>query len=172
MKKIHIILIFSVFIASVLFFVVALSYSHKQSSKLEELVSTNDALTSHVEAGKQEKVQNSVLIDKIDNDPNQIAKDAKKKAETFIDVVKKNNNKADKDKSQAYKSELKDCASENLRNSSDLLSINIPKDYDIDISTQRGETVPVLLSSDTKYIVLGYDAYADEIAYVKEYKVS
>lgn len=172
MKKIHIILIFIVFIASMLFFIAALSYSHKQSTKIEELVSTNDALKSHVEAGKQEKVQNSVLINKIDNDPNQIAKDAKKKAETFIDVLKKNNNKADKDKSKAYKSELKDCASDNLRNSSDLSSIKIPEDYDIDISTQRGETVPVLLSSDNQYIVLGYDAYADEIAYVKEYKVS
>lgn len=170
MKKKNIVAILICFIASLLFLFMTVSFSNAQSKKLEDEKTKNDDLSSHMEAGKQEKAQNSVLIDKIDNDPNQIAKDAKGKAEKFIDVLKENDGKADRDKSEAYKSQLKDVVSDDLRNSNDLSSISVPKDYDIDISTQRGESVPVLVSSKDRYLVIGYDAYADEISIVKEYK--
>lgn len=170
MKKRYIIIIILCFVASLAFLIITVGYNNAQSKKADELKSSNKALQSRIETSKQSKLQNSVLINKIDKDPNQLAKDAKKQAEQFVDVVNKNKGKADKDKQAAYKTQLEPIMSEDVRNSSDLTSIDIPKDYDMDVSTQRGDSVPVLISSNDRYIVVGYDAYAEEITSVKEYK--
>lgn len=170
MKKRYIIIIILCFVASLAFLIITMGYNNAQSKKADDFKTTNKELESRIASSKQSKLQNSVLINKIDKDPNQLAKDAKKQAKQFVDVINKNKGKADKDKHQAYKSELKSIASEDIRNSDDLTSIAIPKDYDMDVSTQRGDSVPVLISSNDRYIVIGYDAYAEEITSIKEYK--
>ncbi|MCG7340149.1 hypothetical protein MHZ36_12705 [Staphylococcus sp. ACRSN] len=170
MKKRYVIIISVFFAASLIFLIGAIGYNNAQSKKLDESKTSNQALNSRLETGKQEKLQNGVLIDKINNDPNRLAKDAKSNAEKLVDVIKEQQGKADKDKMNAYKSELKGFVSENVRNSEILTSISIDKDYDVDVSTQRGESIPVLISSKDKYIVIEYNAYADEISGVKEYK--
>ncbi len=170
MKKRYVIIISVFFAASLIFLIGAIGYNNAQSKKLDESKTSNQALNSRLETGKQEKLQNGVLIDKINNDPNRLAKDAKSNAEKLVDVIKEQQGKADKDKMNAYKSELKGFVSENVSNSEILTSISIDKDYDVDVSTQRGESIPVLISSKDKYIVIEYNAYADEISGVKEYK--
>lgn len=170
MRKRYVIIISVFFVASLIFLIATVGYNNAQSKKLDDIKTSNQALKSRLETGKQEKLQNGVLIDKIDNDPNQLAKDAKTNAEKLVDVIKDNQGKADKDKMNAYKSELKSFVSEDIRNSNVLASITIDKDYDVDVSTQRGESIPVLISSKDKYIVIEYNAYADEISSVKEYK--
>lgn len=170
MKKRNITFIIILLIASFAFFVIATSYNNDKTNKLSTAQETNKTLESNVSSSEQEKVQNSVLIDKIDNDPNQLAKDAKKEALKFIDVAEKNEGKADSDKQKIYERELNGFVSDNLRTSKDLTSISVPKDYDVDVSTHRGDSIPVLVSSKDRYLVIGYDSYSEQITSITEYK--
>lgn len=170
MKKRYVTLIILLFIASFAFFIVAIGYNNDRTSELKTAHKTNKILETQISASKQEKVQNSVLIDKINNDPNQLAKDAKKQALKFIEVIDKNEDKADTDKREIFKRDLKGFVSESLRSNSDLTSITVPKDYDVDVSTDRGDSIPVLVSSKDRYLVIDYDAYSERITSVTEYK--
>ena len=159
-------------ISSVIFFVFGASYNSTQSHHLSKAKETNKALESSVSSREEEKSQNSVLIDKIENDPNQLAKDAKKQALKLIDIVDENENKADSDKQKIYKRELNGFTSDSVISSKDLTSISVPKDYDVDVSTQRGDTIGVLVSSDDRYLEIDYDSYSEQIINITEYKKS
>lgn len=172
MKKRYVTMITLLLIGSVIFFVFGASYNSTQSHDLSKAKETNKALESSVSSSEQEKSQNSVLIYKIENDPNQLAKDAKKQALKFIDVVEKNEKKADSDKQKIFKKELNGFVSDNVISNIDLTSISIPKDYDVDVSTQRGDTIGVLVSSDDRYLEIDYDSYSEQIISITEYKKS
>lgn len=170
MKKRYITLIILLVIASFVFLLVSTSFEKGRESDLKTSKETNKVLESQISSSEQEKVQNTVLIDKINNDPNQLAKDAKKQATNFLEVIEKNDGKADSDKQKIYKRELKGIASESLRSNKDLTSISLPKDYDVDVSTQRGDNIGVLISSDDRYLEIDYDSYAEQITNITEYK--
>ena len=162
----------AIFLVSIIFFIVSVGYNNERTSKLTEAHEQNKVLKSQVSTSEQDKDQNSVLINKIENDPNKLAKDAKSQATKLIDVLKKTENYSDDDKSKVYKRELKNFTSESVRSSDGLTSITVPKDYDVDVSTQRGDSIPILVSSKDRYLVIEYDSYSEQIISVKEYKKS
>lgn len=169
MKKWYVIICLAILIASTTFLIVAIGYSNSQSSKLLSEKTTNKTLTTNINESEQEKNQNSILVNKIDSDPNQLAKDAKKQTAKFVDVIKKSEGEADSDKVKTYNVELKGITSTNLRTNRDLTSIKVPEDYAVDVSTQRGDSIPVLYSSKDRYLVVEYDAYSELVTSVKEY---
>lgn len=170
MKKRYVTMIILFFIASVVLFVVADGYYANKASKLETEKQVSKSLKEDVSAREQEKLQNGVLIDKIDNDPNKLAKEAKGQAVKVVEVMKDNEDKADSDKKKIYKSKLKGLVTDNLLSSDDLTSVTVPDNYDIDVSTHRGDSIPILFSSKDRYLVIGYDAYSEKITSVTEYK--
>ena len=161
-----------IFIVSLIFFIVSIGYYNDKTSKMTEAHEQNKILKSQVSSSEKDKQQNSVLINKIKNDPNKLAKDAKHQATKLIDVLKKTENYSDGDKKKVFKSELKNFTSDSVRSSDELTSITVPKDYDVDVSTQRGYSIPILVSSKDRYLVIEYDSYSEQIISVKEYKKS
>ncbi|MEB8122958.1 hypothetical protein ACF0HT_13500 (plasmid) [Staphylococcus xylosus] len=170
MKKRTIAIIVMCLIVSMVLFLVSSGYKESKDRKLEDLKYSSDILKNRISANKEENNNNAILIDKIEHDPNILASDAKKEAVKFVDVIKESKGKSDSDKSNDFKKKLKGISTEYVYNSKVLSSIVLPKKYDIDVSTERGGSIEVLISSDDRYLILQYDSYSELIDSVKEYK--
>lgn len=170
MKKRTIVIIVICLIVSMVLFLVSSGYKESKDRKLEDLKYSSDILKNNISANKEESNNNAILIDKIEHDPNILASDARKEAVKFVDVIKQSKGKSDSDKSNDFKKKLKGISTEYVYSSNDLSSIVIPEKYNVDVSTERGGSIEVLISSDDRYLILQYDSYSELIDKVKEYK--
>lgn len=170
MKKRSIVIIVICLIVSMVLFLVSSGYKESKDRKLEDLKYSSDILKNNISANKEESNNNAILIDKIEHDPNILASDARKEAVKFVDVIKQSKGKSDSDKSNDFKKKLKGISTEYVYSSNDLSSIVIPEKYNVDVSTERGGSIEVLISSDDRYLILQYDSYSELIDKVKEYK--
>lgn len=172
MKKRTIIIIILLLIVSLTLFFISIGYKESKDRKLEDLKYTSENLKNNISESNDENNSNAILIDKIKHDPNKLASDAKKKALEFVDVIKKSEGESDSDKSEDFKQRLKGISTEYIYTSKDLSSIVIPDNYKVDVSTERGNSINVLISSDDRYLIIQYDSYSDLIDGVKEYKAT
>lgn len=170
MKKRTIAIIVICLIVSMALFLVSSGYKDAKDRKLEDLKYSSDILKNSISSNKEENNNNAILIDKIERDPNILARDAKKEAEKFVNVIKQSKGKSDSDKSSDFKQKLKGISTEYVYSSGVLSSIVIPEKYDVDVSTERGGSIEVLISSNDRYLILQYDSYSELIDGVKEYK--
>lgn len=170
MKKTTIAIIVICLIVSMVLFLATSGYKESKDRELEDLKYSNDTLKSNISESKEKNNNNAILIDKIEHDPNKLASDAKKKAEKFVEVIKQSKGKSDSDKSNDFKKNLKGISTEYVYSSKDLSSVVIPEKYEVDVSTERGGTIEVLISSNDRYLILQYDSYSELIDSVKEYK--
>lgn len=170
MKKRTITIIGLCFAASIILFLVTNGYKESKERKVEDLKYSNAILKNNISSSQEENNDNAILIDKIERDPNILASEARKKALSFVDVLKKSSGKSDSDKSNDYDKKLKGIATDSVINSNNLSSVVIPEKFDVDVSTERGGSIEVLISSDDRYLIIQYDSYSELIDGVKEYK--
>lgn len=170
MKKRTIIIILILLIISLILFFISSGYKDSKDRKLEDLKYNSKVLKNNISVSKQKNTDNAILIDKIKNDPNKLASDAKKQALKFINALKKTEGESDSDKSKDFKKLLKGVSTEYVYSSKDLSSVVIPNNYEVDVSTERGSSIDVLISSNDRYLILQYDSYSELIEGVKEYK--
>lgn len=170
MKKLTIFIIGIAFIISVVFIIFAISFNSQKQTELDEAKTAQKSSKINISGLEAQSQQNSVLLNKIKSDPSILVDEAKEKTQNFIEIVNANENKADSDKAKIYKDKLSNVVNEDLLKNENLTSINIPKDYSIDIATNRGEAIPVLISNEDKYLIITYDTFNQEIQSVREYK--
>ncbi|MBM6202836.1 hypothetical protein H6K86_11810 [Staphylococcus epidermidis] len=159
-------------IISLMFFVYSLSFKDQKVQSLQDKKTAYGSTKNDIEALQKENNDTSRLVDKIDHDPDVLAKDAASKTQDFIKIIEENESKSDEDKAKIYDRKLSDLVSDNLLDNIDLTSISVPKDYDIDVSTSRSDTLPVLVSNKDRYLVVTYDTLNDQIVSIEEYKKS
>lgn len=159
-------------IISLMFFVYSLSFKDQKVQSLQDKKTAYGSTKNDIEALQKENNDTSRLVDKIDHDPDVLAKDAASKTQDFIKIIEENEGKSDEDKAKIYDRKLSDLVSDNLLDNIDLTSISVPKDYDIDVSTSRSDTLPVLVSNKDRYLVVTYDTLNDQIVSIEEYKKS
>lgn len=159
-------------IISLMFFVYSLSFKDQKVQSLQDKKTAYGSTKNDIEALQKENNDTSRLVDKIDHDPDVLAKDAASKTQDFIKIIEENEGKSDEDKAKIYDRKLNNLVSDNLLDNIDFTSISVPKDYDIDVSTSRSDTLPVLLSNKDRYLVVTYDTLNDQIISIEEYKKS
>lgn len=159
-------------IISLMFFVYSLSFKDQKVQSLQDKKTAYGSTKNDIEALQKENNDTSRLVDKIDHDPDVLAKDAASKTQDFIKIIEENEGKSDEDKEKIYDRKLSDLVSDNLLDNIDVTSISVPKDYDIDVSTSRSDTLPVLVSNKDRYLVVTYDTLNDQIVSIEEYKKS
>lgn len=159
-------------IISLMFFVYSLSFKDQKVQSLQDKKTAYGSTKNDIEALQKENNDTSRLVDKIDHDPDVLAKDAASKTQDFIKIIEENEGKSDEDKAKIYDRKLSDLVSDNLLDNIDVTSISVPKDYDIDVSTSRSDTLPVLVSNKDRYLVVTYDTLNDQIVSIEEYKKS
>lgn len=172
MKKRHILGIILAFILSIVCFFIAFTYQNQKETEMDKSKQVYAETKDSIANLDRQNQQNSVLIDKINNDPSQIAKEAIDASKKFVKVIEDNDKKSNSDKQEIYQSELNDFVSDDVIENDGLTSISIPDDYDIDVATYRGDQVPVLVSGKDNYIVINYNSYNEEIMNITEYKKS
>lgn len=170
MKKRTIAIIVLCLIVAMVLFLVSNGYKESNERKLEDSKYSSDVLKNNISESEEESNNNAILIEKIDHDPNILASDAKKAAMEFVKTIEQSKGKSDSDKNHDLKKNLKGISTEYVYSSEDLSSIVIPENYDVDVSTERGGSIEVLISSDNRYLILQYDSYSELIDEVKEYK--
>lgn len=159
-------------IISLMFFVYSLSFKDQKVQSLQDKKTAYGSTKNDIEALQKENNDTSRLVDKIDHDPDVLAKDAASKTQDFIKIIEENEGKSDEDKAKIYDRKLNNLVSDNLLDNIDFTSISVPKDYDIDVSTSRSDTLPVLVSNKDRYLVVTYDTLNDQIVSIEEYKKS
>ena len=159
-------------IISLMFFVYSLSFKDQKVQSLQDKKTAYGSTKNDIEALQKENNDTSRLVDKIDHDPDVLAKDAASKTQDFIKIIEENEGKSDEDKAKIYDRKLNNLVSDNLLDNIDFTSISVPKDYDIDVSTSRSDTLPVLVSNKDRYLVVTYDTLNDQIISIEEYKKS
>lgn len=169
MKKIYVWIISIIFAISVIFLILALSFNSQKTTDLNEAKAMHESTKKNISNMEAQSQQGSVLIDKIKSDPNQLVKEAKATTTKVIKVMKDNDKKSDSDKSDVYKNELKNIVNSELLESPELTSISLPKDYDIEVATYRGESIPVLVGNKDHYIIMNYDTFSESITNIQEY---
>ena len=170
MKKITIFIITTIFFISVIFLIYTLSINGQKETELEEAKSVEKQTKTNISNLTAQTQQNSVLLNKIESDPNQLVKEAKKTVNEFVKVIENNDGKADTDKSRKYKKELKNIVDSDLIESSNLTSITIPENHEIEVATYRGESIPVLIGNKDNYVIVNYDTFSESITSIREYK--
>lgn len=172
MKKRFIISILLTFIISIVCFFFAFTYQNQKETEFDRGKDVQAETKESIANLENQKQQNSVLIDKIENDPSKIAKEAIDVSKRFISVIDDNDKKSNEDKQRIFQEDLDDFVSDEVIENEDLTSLSIPDDYNIDVATYRGDQVPVLISGNGKYIVINYNSYNEEIMNITEYKKS
>lgn len=156
------------------------------------LIVTTSTLNRHIQSANDEKLtyeqnkntiktldkehsENRAYIAEVENNPNNVAKEAKADVDKFIEVLKDVENKTDDEKQNIYQTELKNIATKEIISNTDLTNINIPDDYETYISTSRGKSIQVLVKDKAKnpnrYTSVNYNPSTNKVENVIEYKV-
>lgn len=170
MKKITIFIITIIFAISLIFLISTLSINSQKESQLNEVKSINKNTKTNIKNLESQTQQNSVLLNKIEKDPNKLVDEAKGTVNDFVKVIKDNEGKSDSDKNKAFKNNLKNIVNEDVLDSPELTSISIPESSEVEVATYRGESIPVLIGNKDKYIIATYDTFSESITSIREYK--
>lgn len=176
MSKKLILFIVPIFIISIVLAFLSTSY---KNNKVDNLANAKSNRTSNYYAIKdlnQEELNNSGLLHKIKNNPDDIAKDADTRVRKFVDVlVDSKDIKANK-KDVYFENHLKNYATENIITNEEIKDMTLPKNYDVYINTSRGHYIQFMVkdadkNKPKKLFTINYNNSTKQIEGIKEYDV-
>ncbi|MCD8845165.1 hypothetical protein [Staphylococcus gallinarum] len=164
-----------VFIIMVVVLIVTTNILKRETESAEDEKLTYEQNKNTIKSLNKEHSEKRAYIAEVENNPNEVAKQAKSDVDKFVEILKDNENKTDDEKQNVYKSELKNIATKDIINNDDLTNLNIPDDYETYISTSRGESIQVLVKDKAKqpnrYISVNYNPSTNKVENIIEYKV-
>lgn len=147
---------------------------NKYDTEKDRYTSTKDGISGL----KHDKEVNNAIINKVEDDPSEISKDAIQTADHFVKNVKKSNVGTDDERFDNYEKYLKPYTTSDIINNDKLLKVRIPDNYKLYPGTEKGRIVKVLLAENAKnlsstshYTEISVDTIDHEVTGYKEYNV-
>lgn len=174
-KKLLVFIIFC-FIISIALTFTSISYKNNKVDVLNAAKSNNENNHIAIKTLNQEQIDKRGLLNKIEENPDDIAEDAKSKVDKFISKLKEANALKDDKQDAYYKQHFKNYTTDEVMNSEEVKEMTIPDKYDVYINTSRGHYIQFLVKDKNKkkpkkYIVINYNNSTDNVEGIIEYDV-